>query len=326
MNISVCIPTYNQAQYLESAIRSAANQNLMPFEIIVFDDCSTDNTKEILSILSKEIPILKIKHQPDNFGITKNTDSCLRAAKGDFIVRLDSDDLLGPSYIDTLANLLIKYPNAAYSHAKVQEIDKCGNFTKERKLFRKAGFQSDADALKSSIKGYRVAANIIMFRREALEKVDYLANRPGFAEDFHLACALASAGFGNVYHDDILSSYRVWTDTKRIRQKRKLMEIEGLTRVFEDVIEPAFMGRGWSIKSVKKNKANLACNQTDCLGWEIYTPEEKKELADALLRFSPSLKTKLYMQLHLFGYANLIHSYSRSISFIKSIIKKTILA
>ena len=51
MKISICIPAYNQANYIEQAVRSAAMQTVTPFEIIVSDDCSTDDTVAILERL-----------------------------------------------------------------------------------------------------------------------------------------------------------------------------------------------------------------------------------------------------------------------------------
>src|SRR6478735_5115222 len=136
MRVSVCIPTYNQAIFLENAIHSVLRQTSLPFEIIVSDDCSTDNTYEILQNLSKQIPILKVIRQSVNLGINRNTDACLRLAIGDFIVRLDSDDYLAPSYIESLSKLLFKYPEAGYVHAAVQEINHLEENLNVRRLAR----------------------------------------------------------------------------------------------------------------------------------------------------------------------------------------------
>ena len=78
------------------------------------------------------------------------------------------------------------------------------------------------------MKGYRVAANIVMFKKDALVTVGYLTGRPEYVEDYHLSVALASAGYGNVYTDEVISYYRVWTDAGKARLKRKLAEIVGL--------------------------------------------------------------------------------------------------
>lgn len=298
MNVSVCIPTFNQYPYIEKAVRSVAAQTLPPFEIIVYDDCSTDQTREALEKLAQEISILKVVHQPSNQGISKNTDACLRAATGEIVVRLDSDDYLSPNYIASLRMALIDNPSAGYAHAAVQEVDQNGRFLKKRRLSRKSGLQSGDDALKAALKGYKVAANIIMFRRKVLEKVNYLSGRPNFGEDYHLTASISAAGYGNVYKEELLSFYRVWVDTGKMRQRRKLHEIMGLQQVFSDVIEPGFRARNWSLKEVEVSKESFACVHSDCLSWDFYSIAEKKELFHELNKLSSSPKARFYAKLY----------------------------
>jgi glycosyltransferase involved in cell wall biosynthesis len=325
MSVSICICTYNQASYLEKAVRSAAEQKVTPIEIIVSDDCSTDNTAEVLKRLATEISFLTVIRQPVNLGIGKNTDFCLRQAKGDFVLRLDSDDCLMPDYTGKLLDLLTQFPEAGYAHAAVQEIDQFDHFLKERKLFRKSGFQSSDDALKAALKGYRVAANIIIFRREALEKVNFLTARPDFGEDYHLTASISAAGYGNVYLDEILSHYRVWVDTGKVRVRRKLTEIAGLRSVFEDVLEPAFKVRGWPLETIEKNRANFACIHSDCLGWDVYTENEKLELKTELHKLSSSARAQVFAWLYFKGLGGVISFYFKMIFFPRSIAKNMIL-
>lgn len=322
MKVSVCIPTFNQAQYLTQAVRSAFNQSMLPIEIIVSDDCSTDNTLDVLEMLSKEIPVLKIISQPVNLGIAGNTDSCLRSATGDFVVRLDSDDYLSSFYLEKLSNLLSKYPEAGYAHAAVQEVDQNGKSLQKRQLARKSGYQSSTVALQAAIKGYRVAANIIMFNREALIKVNYITNRPNYVEDYHLSTALAAAGFGNVYLNEVLSFYRVWVDAGKVRLRRKLMEIVGMYRVFHEVLEPAYKEKGWSLNSIRKNRTAFACVLADCLSWKVYSHEEKIQLKDALNTLSSSRRAKGIAWLYLNGYGAILNLYSKYISKLKSKFKQ----
>lgn len=311
MKVSICIPTYNQAQYLEQAIKSSCNQSLQPFEIIVSNDCSTDNTRELLEKLSLQVPILKVLNQNVNLGIARNTDACLRLAKGDFIVRLDSDDYLAPEYVEKLSKCLIAYPQAGYAHAAVQEIDQSGTYLRQRRLVRKSGMQTSSDALKSASKGYRVAANIIMFRRAALTTVNYITGRPDYVEDYHLSATLAAAGYANVYLDQILSFYRVWVDAGKIRQKRKLMEVVGLYRVFSEVLEPAYKKRNWSLAYLNRKRTNIASKQADCLAWDVYTTAEKQELLLALAKLSSSPRARFYRWIYLNGHGGSIKILSK---------------
>jgi glycosyltransferase involved in cell wall biosynthesis len=325
IRISVCICTYNQSAYIEKAIRSALEQTISPAEIIVSNDCSTDDTAEILTRLTLEIPTLRIINHTTNLGIAKNVDSCLRLASGDFVVRLDSDDLLHPTFLEQVSGELMKHPTAGYGHAAVLEINEYGMVLKERNLFRTTGFQSDLDAVKATLKGYRVAANILMFRKQALQKVEYLSGRPNFGEDYHLTAAISRAGFGNVYVAETLASYRVWSDTDRLRQKRKLAEIMGLQQVFSDVIEPAFEERKWSLALVRKSKTSLACAHSDCLGWQNYTRCEKEELLHAIRQLSTSYKVEFYSWIYLNGRGLYLTKVNEIESKLKSIIKAFIL-
>ena len=306
MSISVCIPTFNQSEYIEKAIKSAYHQTHQPIEIIVSDDASTDNTRDILNKLLQEIDILKVIIQPKNLGISRNTDECLRAAKGDFVIRLDSDDILHEEYSEKLLSLFKTFPNSGFAHAAVQEIDPKGFFLRKRFLGREVIYQSAEDALKSSVKGYRVAANIIMFRRVALEKVGYIKATTNFAEDYYLSASLAVNGYGNIYLNEILSYYRVWIDTKKVRKKRKLDEIVGFRKVFEEVLEPAFIANNLSLELLTNQRKQLACSHSDCLSWFEYSNEEKQELVQEIKKMSSKKIVSFYCWLNLNGFGVVI--------------------
>lgn len=326
MSISVCIPTYNQGKYIEQCVRSVIAQSVKPDEIIVSDDCSTDNTNSILNKLQIEIPILKVVRQNQNLGMVKNTNYCLQLAQSEIIVKLDSDDYLLPKYIETLSGLLYKYPEAGYAHGAVQEVDNNNNRGKIRNLFRRTGFQSSEDSLKSSCKGYQVAANIIMFKKSALDAVGYITSNVKFAEDFYLSVEIANAGFGNVYSEEVLSCYRVWADEGNVRQKRKLNEINGIRIIFDEPLKKSFSKRGWDLGVLENKKKNFACRQSDCLTWNIYNNEEKDELQSAILNLSSSPKVRLYVSLYRSGFGNLIIIPSKIVGRAKHVIKKILVS
>jgi succinoglycan biosynthesis protein ExoO len=92
MDFSVIIPAYNVSDIVGRAIRSAAAQTFRPLEILVIDDCSTDNTVEVVRALAKEIPSLRLLSTPANSGPSAARNVGLREAKADWIALLDSDD------------------------------------------------------------------------------------------------------------------------------------------------------------------------------------------------------------------------------------------
>jgi succinoglycan biosynthesis protein ExoO len=96
MDFSVIIPAYDVSGIIERAIRSAAAQTLPPLEILVIDDCSTDNTVEVVKALGREIPSLRLLSTPANGGPSAARNVGLREAKADWIALLDADDAWKP--------------------------------------------------------------------------------------------------------------------------------------------------------------------------------------------------------------------------------------
>jgi succinoglycan biosynthesis protein ExoO len=105
MDFSVIIPAYNVSSIVERAIESAAAQTLPALEILVIDDCSTDNTVEVVKALGREIPSLRLLSTPANGGPGAARNVGLRAAKGDWIALLDSDDAWKPGRLKRLSEV-----------------------------------------------------------------------------------------------------------------------------------------------------------------------------------------------------------------------------
>ena len=102
IKVSVLIATYNSAKTIKKAIDSVLNQTFKDFELIVLDDGSTDNTKDVIySIKNDKIVYI---HQ-ENKGIAFSRNELLKDAKGDYVIYLDSDDYMEPN---TLEKLILK--------------------------------------------------------------------------------------------------------------------------------------------------------------------------------------------------------------------------
>ena len=94
MRVSVCIPTRNQAAYLDAAVRSALAQDVVGMEVLVHDDASDDDTARVLAAIRD--PRLRVHRHPRPLGIAGNRNSLAEAAAGAAIAWLDSDDVYLP--------------------------------------------------------------------------------------------------------------------------------------------------------------------------------------------------------------------------------------
>lgn len=96
--VSVIIPCYNYGQYLEKAIWSCVTQTVRPHEIIVVDDASTDNTEEVAALFINYPGFKYIKQSNSGPAVARNNGAEL--STGDFLIFLDADDYLEPTYIE----------------------------------------------------------------------------------------------------------------------------------------------------------------------------------------------------------------------------------
>lgn len=90
--LTVIIPNYNNSVFLEQCIDSVMKQSFKPQEVIVFDDCSTDNSREILSAYEKKYDILRCIFSERNVGVSAARHTAILNAKTPFITVLDADD------------------------------------------------------------------------------------------------------------------------------------------------------------------------------------------------------------------------------------------
>lgn len=111
--ISVAMATYNGEKYLEQQLDSIAAQTVLPDELVVCDDCSTDRTIEILNRFKEKVPFNVIILQNEtNSGYIKNYARVIPVAKGDFVFMCDQDDVWFPNKIETVLKTFEEHPNA----------------------------------------------------------------------------------------------------------------------------------------------------------------------------------------------------------------------
>lgn len=96
--VSIIIPCYNYGHYLPLAVSSAVKQTYCNIEVIIVDDGSTDNTSEVAEHLVSTYPNVKFIHQ-DNEGVCSARNTGIRFSNGDWIICLDADDEILPTYV-----------------------------------------------------------------------------------------------------------------------------------------------------------------------------------------------------------------------------------
>ena len=106
--ISIIIPVYNTADYLDTCMQSVVSQTYINLEIIVIDDASTDSSSSILDHWTHKDPRIQVIHKQCHSGVSASRNIGLQHATGEFIAFVDSDDWLSPDTICSLHKWISK--------------------------------------------------------------------------------------------------------------------------------------------------------------------------------------------------------------------------
>jgi glycosyltransferase involved in cell wall biosynthesis len=109
-DVSVIIPNYNNERFLKQCINSVLSQTYPISQIIVYDDCSTDSSREILREYENSFPLVTVLYGEKNVGVSIARDLAIKAADSDYICILDADDYFYDSYkIENEMNTVKEY-------------------------------------------------------------------------------------------------------------------------------------------------------------------------------------------------------------------------
>lgn len=112
--VSICIPSFNGAHLIWRAIESAINQSYSNLEIIIVDDCSSDDIDKVVEIYAQKDSRIKYSKNLKNLGLGLNFLRAVNLAKGEFIQCLNQDDWLDRDYIKNKVVIFNKFPDVAF--------------------------------------------------------------------------------------------------------------------------------------------------------------------------------------------------------------------
>jgi glycosyltransferase involved in cell wall biosynthesis len=122
--VSIIMPSWNMGQFIAESIQSVIDQTYINWELLIVDDCSTDNTDEVVSAFKDER--IRFFHNAMNSGAALTRNYALREAKGEWIAFLDSDDLWTPEKLEHQINFMNDnaYDFSYTEYEKIDEEDK----------------------------------------------------------------------------------------------------------------------------------------------------------------------------------------------------------
>lgn len=170
---------YNAEKYIKEAINSILNQTFRDFEFIIINDGSTDSTRNI--ILSYKDSRIKLIDNKKNIGLTRSLNGGLRAAKGEYIARIDADDSSMSARLEEQVNFLDTHKDIAVVGSWTLIIDE-----KDGKTFVIKNNCGPIIIKWDGIFKNQIVHSSALFRKKTIEEAGYYEEKYRCAQDFDL--------------------------------------------------------------------------------------------------------------------------------------------
>lgn len=221
--VSVLILCYNHAPFVAEAIQSVLDQDYPAIEIIVCDDGSQDESREVITALAREHPEIRPLLSTQNKGYTSTFNEAFAQSKGAFIIDLAADDILLPQRIaqqvalfgQSEANVGVVYSNARYRDAQGKAVHLHFG-PPPAKVPNEA--PPSGDLYERLLRGYLIAAPTMMIRREVLESLGGYDVSLDY-EDFDF-WVRSARHWHYAYLDSVTTGIRLLSDSLSARQYR----------------------------------------------------------------------------------------------------------
>lgn len=212
--VSVLMPTYNSAAFLKDAIGSILSQSFNNFEFIIVDDGSTDGSSKLLDDYSKKDHRVRVIKNNGNRGIVYALNQGLKVCSGDYIARMDADDIAVKDRIKLQVATMEADKEICVLGASLSYID---SFGKELGVIRHCALG------KSNLSRTPLLHPTVMIRRAFMEKYGlcYL-EKYRYAEDYFLWMQLSKLGKIAVL-DEVLLKYRITNNVTRIKSLKGVL-------------------------------------------------------------------------------------------------------
>ena len=209
IKISIIIPSYNHAPYLEEAIHSVLRQSVSDFELIIIDDASSDHSWEIIQSF-KDSRITAIQHQ-QNQGASQTINEGLSLAKGDYLTILNSDDSYHPERLARLLDLqkdfIASDVNLIDEHSQAKESQETAWVHWFENL--KQDYREHQNFLATLLKGnFLITTSNFFFSRKLYQQLKGFKDLR-YVHDYEFAIRALLADFQVAYLPEKLLNYRL---------------------------------------------------------------------------------------------------------------------
>lgn len=272
--ISVIIPNYNHAKFLHERIESVLNQSYQNFEMIILDDVSTDNSKEVIMQYEENPHVSHIVFNQKNSGSPfKQWEKGMKLAKGELIWIAESDDTCNSTLLEKLVEKYNKYNDVSFCFCRSLLMNKEGHIRKVfQKSFGEQEFFRGRDFIEQKLIWGNCVVNasaVIFNKKKALSISNEYMNYRGVG-DWIFWTEMAEQGNVAIV-DEPLNNYRYYGNNTTSKNRKEGNEIKEVKSVFDFFKDKGHLGFLDEIRLRKKYIWHIKYENT-------FSDETKKEL------------------------------------------------
>ena len=209
--VSVVMPAYNAAAFIEEAIDSVVNQTVQNWELIVIDDCSKDDSYQMALNCAEADSRIAVLRNEQNMGVSETRNRGIDRATGKYIAFLDSDDRWHPEKLEKQIAIM-ESTRAGISYCAYAIIDEEGNKCRKDYLI------PESVSLNDLLKENCIQCSAMLIRAEIVKEIRF--NTEYYHEDYILGLDILKAGYRAVGCAEVLLDWRYMENTRSFNKKR----------------------------------------------------------------------------------------------------------
>jgi glycosyltransferase involved in cell wall biosynthesis len=277
--VTVLMTVYNGEKFVHEAINSILTQTLQDFEFLIINDGSTDQTRNIISSY-KDSRIILIDND-SNLGITRSLNRGLNLAQGEFIARLDSDDIAEPERLARQVSFLEANPNVTLVGSWYRTIDEQGNILEKHTL------PCDCIKIRWGLLFYTpfIHSSVTFRKDDVLQKVGLYNEDFIYTQDHELWVRIAKI-FPVANLDEYLMQYRVHASSVTLFHETHQYDL-----LFQNCISymSTVLNYNQSSEAIDKEifrKMQFLLNYSEYQDWKIFDFRKLKEIIQIIFKLS----------------------------------------
>ncbi|GAB2482228.1 glycosyltransferase family 2 protein [Algoriphagus taiwanensis] len=254
--VSIIIPCYNQARYLQETVENALKSSYRPVELLIVNDGSADESLQIALDLAKQNSEIRVIDQP-NGGVSKARNRGIQEAKGEILLPLDGDDLISSNYIEEGVKVLISRPEVKVVYCQAVKFNESGQKAWKLKPFSR--YQLARDNM--------IFSAALFWKKDAMEVGGFSEDMKMGREDWEFWIKMLKNGGEVVQLPFTGFFYRLTPSSKRKKtgtQAKKRERIDYLNQKHADFFERELNGPLRYQRTYSKAYNNLL----KFLGWK----------------------------------------------------------